>query len=285
MSQEQFVLEDGIGLPFIHRVATIQSQNASRIVWHSHPHMELILVADGGTGYEFRAFPQVQLNGGQFLLIPADVEHRGVENVRGPTKLSGIMISPQALAAAPQNPFDTRDIAQLVEVFHSNVVQRGAMTPHLRALVGEIPALIRAVKAEEAYSTSSLNLRLCVILIEVAKQVMLGVNSSSRRIVDEASSYMRTHWSDLESVDKLAAHVQCSRATLFKTFKESTGMSPHDYWQRLRVEHAQSKLKSTKQSVTQIALDCGFNTSQYFSSVFRKYTGITPRQYRKSVSH
>jgi AraC-like DNA-binding protein len=58
-------------------------------------------------------------------------------------------------------------------------------------------------------------------------------------------------------------------------------MSPNDYWQRIRVEAARDMLRKTDLSVTEIAIRCGYSTSQYFSTVFRKYTGTTPTQFRR----
>lgn len=81
-------------------------------------------------------------------------------------------------------------------------------------------------------------------------------------------------------MDALAAAAHCSRARMFHLFKDTTGMTPNDYLQRLRVERAKSALATTPQSVTDIALGCGFSSSQYFSTVFRKYTGSTPSEFR-----
>jgi len=71
-----------------------------------------------------------------------------------------------------------------------------------------------------------------------------------------------------------------SRSYLFAIFKSATGMTPNDYYLRIRIEKAQQLLAHSAQPVTSIALETGFSSSQYFSSVFRKYTGQTPVEYR-----
>jgi len=83
------------------------------------------------------------------------------------------------------------------------------------------------------------------------------------------------------SIESVAEVARCSRWRLFVLFKESTGMTPNDYWLRLRIEHAQALLSSSTLPVTKIAMDSGFSTSQYFSTVFKKYTGISPSEYRE----
>ncbi len=57
--------------------------------------------------------------------------------------------------------------------------------------------------------------------------------------------------------------------------------SPNDYLQRLRVETAQGLLLETDLAVTAVAGEVGFDTSQYFAAVFKKYTGQTPTAFRR----
>ena len=60
-------------------------------------------------------------------------------------------------------------------------------------------------------------------------------------------------------------------------------MSPSDYAQRIRIKRCCSKLATTEESVTEIAIEFGFGTSQYFSRVFKKYLGTTPSEYRQQM--
>jgi transcriptional regulator GlxA family with amidase domain len=65
-------------------------------------------------------------------------------------------------------------------------------------------------------------------------------------------------------------------------FKADTGMAPNDYLLRCRIRKAQDLLDKSGRSVTDIGLSVGFPSGQYFSQVFRKYTGKTPTRYRAS---
>jgi AraC-like DNA-binding protein len=64
-------------------------------------------------------------------------------------------------------------------------------------------------------------------------------------------------------------------------FQKEVGFNPADYMMYRRVEIAKDKLRGSNASVTKIAMDLGFSTSAYFTSVFRKRTGLTPTQYRR----
>ncbi len=59
-------------------------------------------------------------------------------------------------------------------------------------------------------------------------------------------------------------------------------MGVHEYLVLIRLRSAAYELLSTDQSVTQIALHCGFSDSNYFKDAFKKKFGLTPRDYRRS---
>lgn len=70
----------------------------------------------------------------------------------------------------------------------------------------------------------------------------------------------------------------------FKTkFKAETGITPAEFVSLRKIEKSKMLLETTKMSITAIALDLGFSSSNYFCSVFKKQIGISPFQYRKKV--
>jgi AraC family transcriptional regulator len=66
-----------------------------------------------------------------------------------------------------------------------------------------------------------------------------------------------------------------------RLFKQSMGMSPHQYVIAQRIERAKLLLKNLELSVTEIAFSCGFNSHSHLSKSFRQLTGVTPKDYRK----
>ena len=65
-------------------------------------------------------------------------------------------------------------------------------------------------------------------------------------------------------------------------FTEHFGISPNSYLTNQRINHAKRLLKSSDASITDIAYDCGFNSSSQFTNIFKKYVGITPKEYRNN---
>nr|WP_249424725.1 HTH-type transcriptional activator RhaR [Enterobacter bugandensis] len=73
---------------------------------------------------------------------------------------------------------------------------------------------------------------------------------------------------------------QCSERALRQQFRTQTGMTINHYLRQLRICHAQYLLQHTELMVSEVAMRCGFEDSNYFSVVFNREVGMTPVQWR-----
>jgi AraC-like DNA-binding protein len=83
------------------------------------------------------------------------------------------------------------------------------------------------------------------------------------------------------SVASLAEQLGMSPDYFSRVFKDATGWSPMDYFQRRRVHHACWMLLNSSQSVTEVAHALGYSDSAHFSHLFRRYRGMSPRDFRR----
>ncbi len=72
-----------------------------------------------------------------------------------------------------------------------------------------------------------------------------------------------------------------SRSNLLRVFHKATGQTPIDYLIQLRIQRAGTLLKNPALSITDIAMQTGFNDSNYFSRQFKKFTGTSPSAHRR----
>jgi transcriptional regulator GlxA family with amidase domain len=72
-----------------------------------------------------------------------------------------------------------------------------------------------------------------------------------------------------------------SLRTFFRVFQKATGQSPNKYLKRVRLNHAAEKLRSTDETITEVAFACGFNNSNFFSREFNRDYGMSPSTYRR----
>jgi len=84
------------------------------------------------------------------------------------------------------------------------------------------------------------------------------------------------------SLASLAEEAGYSRGHFLKMFRTSTGMTPHQYLLKRRIDHARSLLKRPEISIIDVAADCGFSSQAHLTQVFREHVGVTPGDYRRN---
>jgi AraC-like DNA-binding protein len=104
----------------------------------------------------------------------------------------------------------------------------------------------------------------------------------SQRSLRQVTDYIRDHLAEDIRIDDLAGLVGLSPQHFSRTFKQSTGFSPHQWLVVQRVERACELLVSNSLSIVQIAMACGFGDQSHLTLTFRQLMGITPARFRKA---
>ena len=103
----------------------------------------------------------------------------------------------------------------------------------------------------------------------------------SRRALRLAIDYVETHLGDSLTLDDLACAVGVSRFHFARLFRISMGASPMEYLLRSRIERAKQILRRSEQPLCEIAVSLGFCDQSHFSRAFRRYAGVTPREFAR----
>lgn len=106
----------------------------------------------------------------------------------------------------------------------------------------------------------------------------------SYTIVDKMNQYIREHYRENIGRNEIAAQFYLTPEYLGKMYKKQTGISLKEYITDYRIEQAKILLKKGEVQVSDVAEAVGFENFTYFSTIFKKSTGMTPNQYRKQSS-
>jgi len=101
-------------------------------------------------------------------------------------------------------------------------------------------------------------------------------------LLSEAIRYMGEHLGEGISRDDIARRACLSPAHFSRVVKQTFGYSFTDLLARMRVDRARELLHLTEKSLAEISAECGFADQSYFTKVFQKHTGQTPREFRRS---
>ncbi|MHB1653691.1 MAG: response regulator transcription factor, partial [Desulfitobacteriaceae bacterium] len=105
-------------------------------------------------------------------------------------------------------------------------------------------------------------------------------NTHDLILVRQVMEYIEAHYVEDVSLTTVAAHVHLSPAYLSRIFSKKVGTGFSDYVVSVRLKAGKQRLQKFSETIDQIASALGFSSSSYFSSVFKKYEGVTPSEYR-----
>ena len=152
----------------------------------------------------------------------------------------------------------------------------------------------RKVEAESLYNVFTLSQCLTIQdfneLLKDACRAVIDNNpeeavAGGGDVVSRAVAYLQENFASSElTMAALAERLQVSSVTLAVVFKNSMGIRPSDYLANLRMEHARELLTTTNMLIREISLAVGYEDDHVFTRRFKKYTGMTPGQYREEYS-
>ena len=116
--------------------------------------------------------------------------------------------------------------------------------------------------------------------VEIEEKLKRVTHDAGRASVDRAIDYMEENFRESLTLSEVARIAFLSPAYFSHVFREATSKCFTHYLQQIRIREAKRLLRQTDRSVTEIALDSGFNNLSHFNRVFRKLEGRSPTQYR-----
>ena len=115
--------------------------------------------------------------------------------------------------------------------------------------------------------------------LEPTPEALLG---REEKLCQELESLMEANYTDPDfGIETAAAALHCHRTTLFRIYRRRRVVSPSAFLQRLRLQGALKLLEDATRSINEVALAAGYRDANYFTKVFRRATGESPRAFRE----
>ncbi len=116
-----------------------------------------------------------------------------------------------------------------------------------------------------------------------SEEVRKSQNKDNYQAVYAAADYIRHHFREKITIRDIGETVHLSDSYLSHIFSDTFGRTITEYLTFVRIEYAKTQLAIPGLSISEVALDSGFEDVSYFSRVFKKSEGITPRDYKKKA--
>ncbi len=239
---------------------------------HYHNFYEIYYIENGSCSY-FINNKSYQMTKGDVVLIPEGVIHHTIYTVDKPTRLlvncTHKYIPPSVFPLAYSDNYLYRNPNQ----------------------INEIHTILQKIEKEynnpDSFSDESIRCLMYSFFFLIARNknqyISQNVQSS---YIEHAIDYIQNNLSADISLSEIAAMFSVSSEHFSRSFKKETGFGFNQYINLLRLKKAESLLKQSTLSVAEVAEECGFNDSNYFSIKFKKMYNIPPKSlqllYRKS---
>lgn len=229
--------------------------------FYSEENISLFCAPPDGKGYDLTAENSMDLF--QFENCLNNWQFEDAENI-----LSTIFMKFKSNLV---NSRDVKNICSQIYYICSRVLIKKEAVP----LDGEY--LTRIHSSSDIFSLEASTLE----LMSHTREHLLGVSGSQNKLVESAVKYIHSHLSEPLSLETIAEQLHISPSHLSRTFKKVCDESLTEYVNKTRVEKAKDYLTRSDILTYEIAELVGYNDPTYFSSIFKKYTGLSPTEYKQ----
>lgn len=257
---------------------------------HDHDYYEICLVHSGRAMHRTSAYAQAAEAGTAIVVPPGDVH--GFARVRG-LEVTNVYYLAEWLLDELRAFWDQDGLVPLF--LAQSLFRRGESRaiPQFTLRADETRsclAELRDLEAESKRSSPSvvyLKSAFTKFLILLSRAFVRGASREMgfafRQEVWSALDYVEQSIEESTrfSVEALSQRVGFSPDHVSRVFKQATGRAPMDYFQQRRVQRASLMLLNPRHSATDVAHALGFSDSAHFTRLFRRYHGLSPREYRK----
>ena len=254
--------------------------------WHStlhmHPFTEIFFITSGQGTFQI-GNEVVSVKESDLILINPNCSHteRSVSS-SDPLEYIVLALNNLAIATSPSNlDDDTKDTLNAYKILNFDK-KKSEILYNLNTLIRELEE--RNLNYELACK-SILTLFLIQVMRNTSSDIFITENFKKVNIeCMKIKNYIDSHYSENITLDFLSNLTYVNKFHLVHLFTKEMGISPINYLINKRIDESKNLLSTTNYSIRDISSIVGFSNSSYFSQMFKKITGISPKDFRSSNS-
>ena len=288
-NRSDFFPKDGcpIALRTIQGDFPIQHEGDLTDIRHTHDFSELIIITAGGGEHWINGITY-PVAAGDIFLIQGNTEHYFEK--RHKLGMFNIMFDDSYLKEHLRSlrflsGFNAFFLFEPTYRRSHKFKSRLHITPEaMRPLMTLLQQMLDELKQEHPGFDLILLAKALEIFVFISREYSRTKNPMARSLcrLGELVCLLENRYMETWTIRKIARIASMAPSTLLPVFRKVTGYSPIDYLLRVRLSKAAEQLSKTEKPISEIAQECGFADSNYFSRQFRKHYNLSPRDYRNS---
>lgn len=243
---------------------TFDEDYTSRLHWHGFIEMEFVISGSGvdqhgGSDYPFK-------RGDAWILSVHDNHQVFCEKGLNLIKLA---IQPEILHEKLQKHLSI-----------SHPLWASFTECELESIIIKLEALLKEQENPRMLSRVMANSIINELAVEIARKSSINSEPPKLGIIQDVVAWLNANYKNEISLTQIADIFSLTPNYIGHLFRTTLGISYNDYLNGLRLKSACHLLVICDSSIREIASKSGFNSVEYFNSIFKKYYGVTPSQYR-----
>ncbi|MGI6617954.1 MAG: AraC family transcriptional regulator [Saccharofermentanales bacterium] len=281
---DKYVSEFQSGLPRLISASKMDSRykSAHPRVLHRHDSLLEILYARSGSGVYIIENKRYNIVRGDLVINNAGVLHDEDASMNKNLNMYCVSVTNLHVSGLPFNCLIPDGVSPVFSAGeYSNIVEK------LMSMIYILLVTRQKDFIEVCTHIMTALVYLLLRLIERNKNKMINNIPTTNKdyIALKVKNYIDSHFDEKITLKSISDSICVSQSYLSHAFKEITGYSPIQYTIRRRLGEAQSLLSMTDLPISEIAFRLGFDNQSHFHSLFKKYIGMTPGQYRSTYSN
>lgn len=263
------------------------SSTQTRVPWHWHEEVEFSLVRKGALKVSIAGNSHV-IQEGEGFYINTNILH-AMEPAYPDAEVlwDSHMLHPMLLGSHYRSVFDTKYMAPILKNRNCELVvfQNSKETEKAVLTLLEQAADVQTQEYSE-FRTRNIFSEIWLLMMKTVAQLEEDAKLPrpvSQERIQTMLAFIHQHYAEKLTLDQIAAAAIISRRECLRCFRSCIQKTPFEYLMDYRIRMAEQLLRTTSESITQIALQAGFGTGAYFTKIFRQLRGLTPGQYRKNA--
>lgn len=254
--------------------------------WHWHPEIELTLILDGEIAYQVNESSYL-LKAGDGLFCSSNMLHMGRSISNHDCRYLSVTFNPRLLYGYKSSLLETKYVTSVLESPSLASLPLSPEVPWQSRLLTILRRMHELGQShEDAWELEVVSL-LYQFWLTLFRCADLGSPSpASRQNLERLQTillFIQEHYAHKLTLSEIADCVSLSKSECCRFFRSKMNQPLFDYILQYRIEQSLPLLRDTDASITETALACGFSSPSYYTKVFRKYMGCSPRSYREGV--
>lgn len=245
------------------------------LVDHTHPELEICYLARGRQTYMVKDQSYALTGGDVYVTFPGETHSTGAT----PEEKSILYWLLVDIGERRPSAVTSRLTVPLFQKLRELPVRRFRGCPAMGRLLDDI--ILHYHAPDDPLRWNYIQIRLMEFLMNVVQCAQrCSEEGQYSEPIRRSLSFIEEQLETPTAVGQVAGHSGLSESRFKVRFGQEVGMPPGEYILRKRIEKAAAMLADGKRSVTDVAYQMGFNSSQYFATAFKRITGSCPRQHR-----